>query len=85
MRKTSAALATLSLAVLALTGCSSTPSFDGAVCDRTANASTTLADSVSTSGDVGSEPKVEVYAPVSAKSSTFVDAVVGDGTAVVSA
>jgi peptidylprolyl isomerase len=85
VRRTSAALATLSLAVLALTGCSSTPSFDGAACDRATSASATLTDSVSTSGEVGAEPKVEVYAPVSAKSSTFADAVVGDGTAIVSA
>jgi len=83
VRKTSAALATLSLAVLALTGCSSAPSFDGAACDRTANASAGLADSVSTSGDVGSEPDVEVYGPVKAKSTKFSDAVVGDGPAIV--
>lgn len=85
VRKTSAALASLSLAVLALTGCSSAPSFDGAACDRAAHASSTLTDAVSTSGEVGSEPKVEVFPPVPAKSTTFADAVVGDGNAIVNA
>ncbi|MFT4156657.1 MAG: hypothetical protein QM630_01815 [Microbacterium sp.] len=83
MRKTSAALASLSLAVLALTGCTSAPTFEGAICDRAAHATTSLAEAVSTSGEVGTEPEVEVYAPVKATSTAFADAVVGDGQAIV--
>lgn len=83
VRKTSAALASLSLAVLALTGCTSAPSFDGAACDRAASATSSLADAVSTSGDIGAEPKVEVFAPIKTTSTSFADAVVGDGNAIV--
>jgi len=81
VRKTSAALASLSLAVLALTGCSSTPSFDGASCDRSGSASSTLADAVSVSGELGTAPDVDVYAPVASSKTQFADVIVGDGLA----
>lgn len=84
VRKTSAALATLSLAVLALTGCTSAPSFDGASCDRVASGSSALNDSIETSGEVGTAPKVDVYGPIKLKTTEFADAVVGDGEAIVS-
>lgn len=84
VRKTSAALATLSLAVLALTGCSSTPSFDGASCDRVASETSALNDAVETSGEVGTAPKVDVFGPVTVAKTQFADAVVGDGEPIVS-
>ncbi|WP_217183869.1 hypothetical protein [Streptomyces sp. AC495_CC817] len=84
MRKTSAVLATLSLAVLALTGCTAAPSFGGESCDRVAGATASLTDSVTTSGEVGTAPKVEVFAPVKAKSTSYADAVVGSGEPIVS-
>lgn len=85
VRKTSAVLASLSLAVLALTGCTAAPSFDGAACDRAADASSTLTESVVTSGDIGTPPKVDVFAPVKSKSTMFADAIVGDGAPIVTA
>ena len=61
MRKTSAVLATLSLAVLTLTGCASAPSFAGDVCDRAAASTPSIKDSVSVEGDLGEAPDVTVY------------------------
>ncbi len=83
MRKTSAVLATLSLAVLALTGCTAAPTFGGASCDRTADAHG-VADAVTVEGDLGSEPDVEVFAPVHVKSTSFTDTIVGEGRPLVS-
>lgn len=77
MRKTSAVLATLSLAALALTGCSAAPSFAGAVCDRTA--SPAVADSVTVEGDLGEKPDVTVFTPVKSDSTEFSDVTTGDG------
>ncbi|MCI1018038.1 hypothetical protein HWD99_05330 [Microbacterium sp. C5A9] len=77
MRKTSAVLATLSLAVLALTGCTSAPTFAGATCDRTG--SSAVADSVTVEGDLGETPDVTVFTPVKSSSTSFSDVVVGDG------
>ncbi|MGW8483695.1 hypothetical protein ACWGJP_11190 [Microbacterium sp. NPDC055903] len=86
MRKTSAALASLSLAALALTGCSvSTPnSFDGQVCDRPASTSG-VDDSVTVSGEFGVSPKVEIAAPVHAEETSFTDLATGEGTPLTSA
>jgi peptidylprolyl isomerase len=83
VRKTSAALATLALAAVALTGCAAGPGFDGAACDRAAATSgiESLAD---ISGDVGSNPDVELFTPISGDTSTFGDVVVGDGRALTS-
>ena len=78
MRKTSAVLATLSLAVLALTGCTAVPTFGGAVCDRAADAGG-VTDSVTVEGDLGSAPDVEVFAPVHFKTTSFDDVIVGEG------
>lgn len=82
MRKTSAVLATLSLAVLALTGCTAAPTYAGASCDRPSG-DTGVAESVTVTGDIGSVPKVEVFSPVRSKKTTFTDVVSGDGPAVV--
>ncbi|WP_144796075.1 FKBP-type peptidyl-prolyl cis-trans isomerase [Microbacterium paludicola] len=83
MRKSSAALATLALAVVALTGCTAGPSFDGAACDRAA-ATSGLEDLANVSGAVGDEPDVELFTPVGAGESAFGDVVVGDGRALTS-
>lgn len=82
MRKTSAVLATLSLAALALTGCTTAPTFDGAACDRSGG-STALTDAVSVEGDLGSKPDVAIYSPLHVEKSSASDAVVGDGRAIV--
>ncbi|MBO9626700.1 MAG: hypothetical protein J7484_10030 [Microbacterium sp.] len=81
MRKTSAVLATLSLAVLALTGCTAAPTYAGASCERPSGDSG-IAESVTVTGDLGAKPKVHVYTPVHAKKTTFTDVVTGDGRAV---
>lgn len=83
VRKTSAALATLALAVVALTGCNPAPSFDGAACDRSSSTSG-LEDIANISGDVGSRPDVDLFTPVGAEESSFGDVVVGDGPALTS-
>ena len=84
MRKTSAALATLALAVVALTGCTSAPAFDGVACDRSASTSG-IEDLATISGDVGERPEVDLFTPVGADKSTFGDVTVGDGPALTSA
>ena len=83
MRKTSAVLASLSLAVLALTGCTAAPASDGATCDRAGGGDSVLSVA-SVSGELGSEPDVEVFGPVKADESTFADISVGDGRALTS-
>ena len=84
VRKTSAVLATLSLAVLALTGCAAAPTFAGAACDRTANEGA-VRDSVTVEGDLGEAPDVTVFAPVKTSDTTFADVTVGDGRTLTSA
>ena len=84
MRKTSAALASLSLALVALTGCAAAPAFDGAACDRAALTSG-IEDLATITGDVGDAPKVEVFSPIGAEESSFGDLVVGDGPALTNA
>ncbi|MGF6823513.1 hypothetical protein M2317_002426 [Microbacterium sp. ZKA21] len=79
MRKTSAALASLSLAVLALTGCTAAPTFDGAACDRAASTSG-IDDAVTVSGDVGVAPEVELFAPLHVETTSYTDVVTGEGT-----
>ncbi|GGM50183.1 FKBP-type peptidyl-prolyl cis-trans isomerase [Microbacterium saperdae] len=81
MRKTSAVLATLSLAVLALTGCTAAPSFDGAGCDRAAGGDG-IQDAVTVTGDFGEAPKVTVFSPLSIKEPAYADLTVGDGRAI---
>lgn len=83
VRKTSAAAAVLALAAIALTGCATSPSFEGASCDR-ATASSGLEDIVTVSGEVGSAPEVSAFTPVGAAESRYGDVVVGDGTALTS-
>lgn len=78
MRKTSAVLATLSLAALALSGCAAAPSFAGESCDRGGD-SDAVANAVTVSGDVGSAPEIEVFSPVSFPEVSVEDVVVGDG------
>ena len=82
MRKTSAVLASLSLAVLALTGCSAAGSSDGAACDRSAD-STAIKDAVTVEGDFGSAPDVTVFSPLQLKESSYADVAVGDGRTIV--
>ncbi|HWV49361.1 MAG TPA: hypothetical protein VN035_07890 [Microbacterium sp.] len=79
MRKTSAALASLSLAVLALTGCTAAPTFAGAACDRAASTSG-IDDAVTVSGDVGVAPEVELFAPLHVDETAYTDVVTGEGT-----
>ncbi|MFJ2552596.1 hypothetical protein [Microbacterium sp. NPDC087591] len=81
MRKTSAVLATLSLAVLALTGCTAAPSFDGAACDRAA-AGDGIKDAVTVTGDVGAAPDVTVFSPLTLTEPAYADLTVGDGRAI---
>lgn len=79
MRKTSAVLASLSLAVLALTGCTATAS-DGAVaCDRGGNDK--ILNIADVSGDLGSLPDVTVFGPVKSDKTSYADVTVGDGLA----
>ncbi|MFK0241508.1 hypothetical protein ACIQTX_11655 [Microbacterium sp. NPDC090281] len=79
MRKTSAVLASLSLAVLALTGCTATAS-DGAVaCDRGGNEK--ILNVADVSGDIGSLPEVSVFGPVKSDKTSYADVTVGDGLA----
>ncbi len=78
VRKTSAVLATLSLAVLALTGCAAAPTFAGDACDRASHAGS-VADSVTVEGDLGESPDVTVFSPVKVDDTSFVDAISGDG------
>ncbi|WP_298039457.1 FKBP-type peptidyl-prolyl cis-trans isomerase [uncultured Microbacterium sp.] len=83
MRKSSAALATLSLAAAALTGCAAAPAFDGASCDR--DALSTGVDSIATiSGEIGTAPDVELHTPIGDVSG-FDDVIVGEGRAITSA
>ncbi|MFJ2369756.1 hypothetical protein [Microbacterium sp. NPDC087665] len=81
MRKTSAVLATLSLAVLALTGCTAAPTFDGAACDRS-NDATGLRDAVTVEGGLGAKPDVSVVSPLHLKETAVTDLIAGDGRAV---
>jgi hypothetical protein len=79
VRKTSAVLASLSLAVLALTGCTATAS-DGAVaCDRGGNEK--ILNVADVSGDIGSLPEVSVFGPVKSDKTSYADVTVGDGLA----
>lgn len=82
MRKTSAVLASLSLAALALTGCSVTSSSADATCDRDGHANG-IDSAVTVSGEVGSKPEVEIFAPVRLTETSYADAVTGDGRALV--
>ena len=83
VRKSSAAVATLSLALVALTGCTAGPAFDGAACDRAASSSG-IEDLATITGDVGSAPDAELFTPLIAEESGFSDIVVGDGAALTS-
>lgn len=83
MRKTSAVLASLSLAVLALTGCTATASSDGATCERSADADS-IRDAVTVEGDFGKAPDVTVFSPLQLKESAVADATVGEGRTIVS-
>ena len=78
MRKTSAVLATLSLAALALSGCAAAPSFAGDSCDRTGDGDA-VSSAVTVEGDFGSAPDVEVFSPVKFPKTSFEDIVEGDG------
>lgn len=84
VRKTTAALATLSLALVALTGCAAAPAFGGAACDRAA-ATSEIDDIATITGDVGDRPDVELFTPVGAQQSSFSDVIVGTGPALTSA
>ncbi len=85
VRKTSAALASLSLVALALTGCSvSAPnSFDGQICDR-ASSTSGIDDSITVSGEFGQAPDVQITAPVTVDRTSYTDIIEGSGTAITS-
>lgn len=78
MRKTSAVLATLSLAVLALTGCTAAGT-SAAGCDRETVGAEGIRDAVVVSGDFGEAPSVELYSPLQLEKSSFADVTEGDG------
>ncbi|MBT2485880.1 MULTISPECIES: hypothetical protein [unclassified Microbacterium] len=82
MRKTSAVLASLSLAALALTGCTATAPSDGASCEREADAKS-IQDAVTIEGDLGTAPEVTVYSPLTLEDSAIANVIVGDGRTVV--
>ncbi|MDQ4212850.1 FKBP-type peptidyl-prolyl cis-trans isomerase [Microbacterium sp. ASV81] len=77
MRKTAAALITLGLAALALTGCSGAPSFDGKGCP---SSSSRLTGSVTVTGAVGKAPTVTVDTPMHVQSTTVDVLTAGKGT-----
>lgn len=80
MRKTSAVLASLSLAVLALTGCTTTASDGAAACDR--GGDDKILNVADVSGELGSAPEVTVFDPVKGAETSFADVTVGDGPAI---
>lgn len=82
MRKTSAVLASLSLAAIALTGCSASATFAGAACDRTSHANG-IENAVTVTGELGEAPDVTIYSPVENAESAYTDVIVGDGAPVV--
>ena len=84
MRKTAAALITLGLAALALTGCAGGPSFAGNSCP-TQTGAPDFASSVAVKGDFGAAPDVTVSTPTRASKLSVDDLIVGKGTAVTSA
>jgi predicted small secreted protein len=84
VRKTSAVLATLSLAALALTGCAAAPTYAGESCDRT-NTGSTIKESVTVEGNLGETPDATVYTPVHVKKTSFTDITTGEGAALTSA
>lgn len=80
MRKTPAALITVSLTALALTGCTAAPTFDGAPCIRATDSH--LASLATVTGELGSEPKVSLPSPINVTQSSVSDLIVGDGRAI---
>ena len=84
VRKTSAALATLALAVVALTGCSTGPSYDGAACDRGASTSG-IEDLADITGDGGELPVVERLTPIGGGRCSVGEVVPGTGPALTGA
>ncbi|WP_288872392.1 hypothetical protein [uncultured Microbacterium sp.] len=82
MRKTSAVLASLSLAVLALTGCTAVSSEASPACDRSAD-DAGIRDAVTVEGPIGQTPDVSVFAPLQLTKSAVADATVGDGRQIV--
>lgn len=82
MRKTSAVLASLSLAVLALTGCTAVSSEASPTCDRSAD-DAGIRDAVTVEGPIGQTPDVSVFTPLQLKKSAVADATVGDGRQIV--
>ncbi len=81
MRKIPAALAVLSLAAVGLAGCALPGSSS---CTRPAPADADVMDLITVSGELGAEPRVDVYTPFHTEDVSFDDAVVGDGTAIIS-
>lgn len=79
MRKTFAVLASLTLAVAALTGCTVVALDNGATCDR--GADDNVLNVADVSGEFGSAPKVSVFNPVKLDETSFADVTVGEGLA----
>jgi peptidylprolyl isomerase len=79
VRRLPAAGAALGLVAIALVGCSSSPESS---CDRTTQPGN-LENLISVSGDIGSEPDIDVPLPFHANAVQFADVVTGDGTKLV--
>lgn len=79
MRRLPAAVAALGLVAVALVGCSSSPA---SACDRTAQSSD-LENLISVSGELGTDPDVDVSTPFHANEVEVADAVTGEGTTLV--
>ncbi|MDR6868217.1 peptidylprolyl isomerase [Microbacterium resistens] len=80
MRKTAAALITLSIAALALAGCSSGPSFEGSSCGAEGTGDLTKVATVS--GELGSRPEVKVKTPAHEEKTTVQRLIDGGGSAI---
>lgn len=80
MRKTAAALVTLSLAALALAGCASGPSFDGASCATAGSGD--LSQVATVKGELGSKPEVALRTPIKEKKTVVENAITGSGRAI---
>lgn len=81
MRKLPAVIAVISLAAVGLAGCA-LPGSSG--CTRTDAASAEMLDLITVTGELGTEPEVDLYTPFQAEEMSFADAVTGDGTQIVS-
>lgn len=83
MRKTSAALVALALTAVVLTGCSTTPSFEGEACVRSGSADG-VDKLISITGEPGTQPTIKVATPLEISKTAYFDETTGDGEPLVS-